>query len=173
MKQHTITLYDYSELSKEAKERAHSKWRENNSYPFLTEYLREVLTGELDALGITYTPDSLKLYYSLSYCQGDGAMFEGWLQWNDYEVRIVHSDPHYYHSNTARMDWYKDDGEVDAPEWTAIDFKTMYREVCRKLERSGYDYIENEDSEETFADLCEANEWTFEEDGTMRNVVAS
>lgn len=26
------------------------------------------------------------------------------------------------------------------------------------------------ESEECFAELCEANEWTFEEDGTMRNV---
>jgi hypothetical protein len=175
MKQHTITLYDYPELSKQAKERALSKWRETNDYPFLTEYLHGLLTEDLDALGIGYDPKSLKLYYSLSYCQGDGVMFEGQLTYEEHEVQIKHSG-HYYHSHSKTVTWDFDDIDMTPSSIRATDamrerFEDVYQNICKKLERAGYDYIESEDSEETFADICEANEWTFEENGTMRNIV--
>lgn len=168
MKQHTITLYSYDELSKEAKERAHTKWREHNDYPFLSESLHEFVCEQLDARGITY--DLIKLYYSFSYSQGDGLMFTGTVHYAGYEIRITSGDNHYCHSNTAVYDWYKDGEEVNPEELTRIDLKTIYHEVCNKAKHAGYDYIEHEDSEERFKECCEANEWTFEADGTMRNV---
>lgn len=41
------------------------------------------------------------------------------------------------------------------------------------MEIIGYDYIEYQESEENFREACDANEYTFEADGTMRNVIES
>jgi len=46
----------------------------------------------------------------------------------------------------------------------------MFMEDClRELETYGYDFMEHEDSEENFIEMCEANEYTFTIDGRMEN----
>jgi len=45
----------------------------------------------------------------------------------------------------------------------------VYAAICKKIERAGYDEIEYQQSEEAFREVCEANGYTFEKDGRMRN----
>ena len=49
------------------------------------------------------------------------------------------------------------------------ELKIMYYEICREMEQIGYDEIEYQQSEEVFTEVCEANGYTFREDGTMED----
>lgn len=122
-------LYTFDELSQEAKDKARAKYNENNEYYFLGDNMAERLHELLEENKIKDLNDTSKagtkptpVFYSLSYSQGDGAMFEG-----------------------------------------------NFVKICKELERYGYSLIEEEDSEESFADTCEANGYTFLSDGKMMN----
>lgn len=67
------TIVYFDALSKEAKEVARKWWKEGNDYPFLSESIKEFITQKLETAG--YDVSDLKVYYSLSYCQGDGVSF--------------------------------------------------------------------------------------------------
>lgn len=171
MKTKTINVYEYNELSKEAKRRALNDWR--NKYDNL--FLQSELQGECNELiknyGIECTSNFPICLYSLSYCQGDGLMFYGTFKWKQYVVDIKHSG-HYYHSYSKFIeltDESKED-ETDASDEDYKAFEAIYQEICKKLEQQGYDMIESENSEEYFIDMCEANEWTFTSDGVMENL---
>jgi hypothetical protein len=170
MKEIKIKLYDYEELPKKAQEKALNNWAETVEDPMLQAHLDNLLTEELDERGVKYEASSINCMYSLSYCQGDGLMFEGTLEYKGHSVTIKHSG-RYYHSNSKEITWNDFEGESKEAEEEKIAaaFEAMYQEVCKKIERAGYDEIEYQQSEEAFMQACEANEYTFEEDGTMRN----
>lgn len=178
-------VFSFDELSKEAKEKALNKYRDNNDYYFLSDDLNERLYELLVEKGITDLNETSKpgtkptqVQYSLSNCQGDGCMFEGSFQfstehekvggqWKKYIAHVKHAG-HYYHSNSKTMDIVdEDDNEADEVVYT--EFNTIYKDICNQLEKDGYAFIDHEDSEECFAELCEANEYTFLSDGTMVN----
>ena len=171
MKTKTINLYEYSELSKEAKANALYKWNEYNDDPLMQSHMINLLKEELDERGIQYD-DSIDVRYSLSSSQGDGLMFLGEFVWKRYTIYITHNNSNYYHTNTAYIDlqetnnleYYMDDEHTDV-----IAFQNMYIEICNKLEKIGYAEIEYQQSEESFEGACEANEYSFREDGTMEN----
>lgn len=170
MKTIQIELFNYEELSDEAKERALADRNENHDDPLLQSHMINLLAEELDERGIKYgyPNKDLDVRYSLSHSQGDGFMFEGTLTLNGRDVTITHHDPHYYHSRTANFDYGEDeDGPSEADREA---FEKQYREICSVLEEKGYSEIEYQRSAECFAEECEANEYTFEKSGAMRNV---
>jgi hypothetical protein len=59
--------------------------------------------------------------------------------------------------------------EIEASEKDEEEFEKIYQSICKKLEKVGYRLIEDETSEAHFIDVCNLNEWTFREDGTMEN----
>lgn len=170
MKTKTITLYEYSELSDKAKERALREWNDGNDDPLMQSHMINLLKEELDARGIKYKEDSIDVRYSLSYCQGDGFMFEGEIEWKQYTIYIKHAG-HYYHSysksvemqETENLGWHIEN-EKDEQE-----FEELYQEICKKMEQAGYEHIEWFTSEEVFIETCEANGYTFRENGEMEN----
>lgn len=163
MKEVTIKLYTYAELSEEAKAKALAKYNEVNDDPMLQAHLGNLVKEELDARKIKYDTDSINVLYSLGYSQGDGLMFEGTL-YDDHgrTIKITHAG-HYYHSHSREIDY------PEASEREYSDFEKVYQAVCKKTEKAGYDEVEYQQSEENFREACEANEWTFEADGKMRN----
>lgn len=173
MKTKTITLYNLDELSKEAQEKAHAKWREGNDYMFIEDCMADRLHELLEENNITDTNDTSKpgtkptqVLYSLSHSQGDGACFEGVFEWKNYTVHIKHSG-RYVHSNSVDIIIMNSEGEgVDD---YGNQFKNIYQKICSDLEQYGYDFIEHEDSFEAFQEACEANEYTFRENGIMEN----
>lgn len=183
MIQKTITLYTVEELKEanpEGYAKAHAKYKEGNDYMFMEDCLSERLHELLDEKGIVDTNDTSKsgtkptrVMYSLGYCQGDGAMFEGDFifthKGKKYVITVKHSG-HYYHSNSKDFYTHDEEGE-EVDEWEEVEhsFNVEYKEVCKELEIYGYDFMEYEDSEENFIEMCEANEYTFTLDGRMEN----
>lgn len=167
MKTKTINLYEYSELSPRAKEKALNDWNEYNDDPFMQSHMINLLTEKLDERGIKYgkqiTGEDPDVRYSLANCQGDGFMFIGAFEYKGQPVTVEHGDHHYCHKYTARIDT----GEMKSKDVDA--FKAIYSEICDELESAGYRHIEYITSEEYFIEACEANGYTFREDGTMEN----
>lgn len=181
MQQKTITLYEYSELSPEAKKRAHQHYVEQDFDGFaLQVHLDNAIEPLLEQNGIVpvSTADKkhdskyAKIYYSLSHSQGDGAMFEGTFSWKSYTVNIKHSG-RYYHSQSKTIEIEGTDGfgHYDESEYEKLyaEFEAIYQTICKELEREGYACIEDEQSEAHFIEDCNANEWTFREDGTRED----
>lgn len=172
MKTKTIALYEYHELSPEAKEKALANWNETNDNPLLQSHMINVLKEKLDERGIKYDTDSIDVRYSLSHCQGDGFMFIGNLTWKKYDISIKHGGGRYYHSNSASIEIQESDNlgyHMDDEDADVKEFNEIYQAICKEMEQIGYDEIEYEQSEEVFQETCEANEYTFREDGTMEN----
>ena len=161
MKQIQIQLLDYSELSEDAKSKALENYNQNNSFDFLSEDLNEYLSQLLEDNGIK---GDAKLYYDLSYCQGDGVSFEGNFEYKDVNFSIGNE------GRDIEAD-YSDEDELknDLIELLESEFIEKYKEICEAVKKNGYSEIEYQESEEAFKDTCEANEYTFEANGEMRN----
>ena len=164
MKKKTITLYEYTELSPEAKTKALGNWNRTNDDPFMQSHMINLLKEKLGERGIKYDADSIDVLYSLSHCQGDGFMFTGKLQCRGKTLTITHNDPHYCHSNTASFSY---DGKFTEKQLKLA--RGVYEAICKEMEEAGYAEIEYQQSEEVFMETCEANGYTFREDGTMEN----
>lgn len=171
MKTKTIQLYEYAELSPQAKEKALNKWRETEDDPMMQSHMINLLKEELEERGIKYDTDSIDVRYSLSHCQGDGFMFIGELEWKKYTIYIKHGGGHYYHSHSASIEMQETDnlGFHIEDEKDENEFEELYQSICKVMEGKGYDHIEYITSEESFIEACDANEYTFREDGTMEN----
>ena len=164
IEERTIKVYEYNDLNEKAKEKALNWFRENNNYDFLSDNLEEDLKELLRVNKISFD-ESLKIYYSLSYSQGDGFCFEGDFEYKDYQINIKNSG-HYSHKNSVKIEITKEDGE-DAKEEIYKEFKNIFDDICDELEKIGYSYIESENSEENFIEMSNANEYKFLEDGSF------
>lgn len=166
MKTKTINLYSYEELSDKAKERVLKFFREIEEHEFLSEDLEESLSERLEENNIKILND-FKLYYSLGYCQGDGACFIGLFNWKNYIISIKHNG-HYYHKRSTNINIETEEGE-EAPEEVYKEFEDLYFSLCDEIENLGYKIIEEEQSEEYIKENIETNEYTFRETGELEN----
>ena len=169
MKTKTINIYELSELGEKEKAIAHQNWRQEQDYSFLKDDLTYKLNELLKDNKIKIVGDT-KVFYSLSYCQGDGAMFEGEFEWKKYTVYIKQSG-RYYHSNAKMIEIHEtnnlgiDIGDDYEPK-VYTEFEKIYQKICKELERYGYDCMETNDSFENFKEECESNDVEFLLDGT-------
>lgn len=173
MKEITIKLYSFEELSDEAKKRSLEDWNKDNEVPFLSDILREYIHEELKEKGYKVlgfsTSDfpSIRPFYSLGHSQGDGLMFEGIVEDKKGNVYTIKHSGRYYHEYSKIMHGVDKNGkDVDCKKFD----ENVYMPICREVATRGYQEIEYQESEEYFAETCEANEYTFEENGTMHNV---
>jgi hypothetical protein len=162
--QKEYTLYTFDELSQKAKDKARAKYNEDNDYPFLQADLRERLHELLEEKG--YTHGDITPLYSLTYSQGDGLMFEGTVYDDRHNTYTIKHAGHYYHERSTDITATDENGE----EFDAEEFeKNVYIPLCEEVRDIGYKEIEYQESEEYFAEICEANEYTFLSDGTIFN----
>lgn len=167
MKTIEINLYKFSELSKEAQQKAIDKWYESEEYPFLSSDIEEyskILFEEnkIEASNIT-------ILYSLSWSQGDGLYFTGKIEKDNTTLKLTHNG-RYYYANSVTMEFFGIEGEeIEDTDEKAQELKTIYFDICSKLEKHGYEILEYRMNTEEFNDLCEANDYYFLENGTMRN----
>ncbi len=168
-------VYSFDELDQKAKDKARNDYnKDGDNTPFLTDDLREYIHEELKERGYTVegvstsAKPSIRPLYSLSYCQGDGLMFEGTVSDSKgYTYTIKHSG-HYYHENSKDITITDQNGnDVDGQVYQ--DFDAVYKEICKAVAQRGYDELEYADSEESFQQTCEANDYTFLADGTIFN----
>lgn len=166
MQTKTYNTYTFDELDEKAKEKARDWWKQGNDYPFLKEAMTEYAIDLLAENKIK--SNDIKVFYSLSYSQGDGAMIELRGTWKSYDV-VVKQSGHYYHYNSKTIDLESSKTGKDASQKVYDEFDDIYVDICQKLARYGYDYIEEEDSDERVDENILANEYTFLEDGTRHD----
>lgn len=155
------TVYTFDQLSEDAKEKARDWFREGNDDPMMQSHMINLLKEELEERGIKYDVDSIDVFYSLSYCQGDGLMFEGLIDWRGRTLKIKHIE-HYYHSKSRNIDVV--DGE-DLSDAEMGQFEAVYEAICKKMEGVGYAEIEYQNSAEYIDEIMEANDYTFTNEG--------
>ena len=175
MKQITVTetVFLLEELSDTARQKALEKMR-NVLYEWIepdqiTEHLNGELycaltgiyDGHIDTKELTKRV-GLTVEWSLSNCQGDGVAIYGTLNSDDAPnvnwhgastatfTRNSHGH-HYSHENcmTVALFSYDEGGyEIDADKATTETFAEQFRDLCRKLARSGYAAIDDLTSEQ-------------------------
>ena len=175
MKQITVTetVFLLDELSDTARQTALAKmsnvlyeWIEPDQ---ITEHLNGELycaltgiyDGHIDTKELTKRV-GLTVEWSLSHCQGDGVAIYGTLNSDDAPnvnwhgastatfTRNSHGH-HYSHENcmTVALFSYDENGyEIDADKATTEMFAEQFRDLCRKLARSGYAAIDDLTSEQ-------------------------
>lgn len=170
-----IQVFNFEELSDDTKEKILNKFREQNEYHFLKENLKEELSDKLKAKNIKETGETI-LRYSLSCSQGDGLSFIGDFEFKglNFCLELGNLSNHYSHSHTidiiAETDDYEENGDITDEINTLKEmendkiekeFKRLFFKICDQLEKSGYNFIESEDSEENIKENIKANDYKF------------
>jgi hypothetical protein len=174
MREIKLNVFKFDELPEAIQEKVLNRFRENNDNPFLEDSLYDLLYNKLIENGIEYIPTvdnkgGVKLLYSLSYSQGDGCCFTGtfkYLNKVDEEaitVYIKHRG-NYTHSNSVEFSFEDSDGN----ELMDVEsFKDLYLEICKEIEKAGYEEIEYNNSDECIKETIAANDYEFYDDGTI------
>lgn len=194
MKVITKTVYNFSELGESAKENARYYYDENL---FDNDEVTEQLEQDLFAVGTEgyeYCFPGAKLSWSLSYCQGDGVSFTG--QWQGEDLKAIVSKAYntvipsriskilpfltltlqrisnrYSHPYTVECCIDSDRNYSDRLYKLMLEVQGViesYRlSVCNKLEESGYSIIEAQKSDEYLSDFFDANDYFFDEHGSI------
>jgi hypothetical protein len=159
----TTNVYTFNELSEDAKEKARDWYRKDSEGDcnMLEQHLGNMAGEIMDTKGIGYIPDSIRVIYSLGYCQGDGAMFEGACTYKGNTYRIRHSG-RYAHAYSRDITTNKEATDKDVAE-----FEELYVSICKELERIGYEDIEYRNSAEYIDDMMDANGYEFTIDGKI------
>lgn len=158
----THTIYNFSELTAEAKLKAIDNYRDGQDFPWLESDMQEHLHELLAKHGIK--SDNATVRYSLGYSQGDGASFTGDIEWKAWRAEIVTNQwgTHYMHNKSVsvgEMTSRKTDRE--APRHKIDELQAIIESIGDELARHGYAIIESESSDESIAELLsdEANEF--------------
>ena len=161
MKTITLNVYKFNELSEDVQQKVIDKYYENETYPFLSEDLTESCKEYLKENDCNYS--DIKLYYSLSNCQGDGLCFTGEIEKNGKCLKIQHTG-RYYHSKSVNMIYWDEEGNnIEEVK----ELKDIYFDICNKLENEGYSIIEYRMDTDEFLDISESNNWEYYKDGEM------
>ena len=178
MKEITVKEYTFEELSEDVQERLIEEYRQYDDYSYeLEEYINYRL-HELTGL-------SFDLEYSLCYRQGDGLRFTGRIEGEeinklpfahlvkDAENTIINITPSYVWHNS-----YTVDIDIDADtcydsqdyyddEWEKLQnaVEEWYGSIRDTLEKEGYKYIEEMESDEYIREVLIDLEDLYMEDG--------
>jgi hypothetical protein len=164
-RQHNV--YKFDELKKETQEKVINRFREQNEIEFLEESLTDYMFQLLEEHNLKPLNDDAKLYYSLTYCQGDGVCFVGRFNSPLNYLIVINHKGNYYHKRSVEISIMDETGEELQDEKVFNIFKNLYEEICDKIEKQGYAIIENENSEETIKENIELNDYEFLENGEV------
>lgn len=180
MKEITIKAYTFEELHKDVQERLINEYRQYDYYSYDLEcYLNERLK---ELTGIEFD-----LEYSLCYRQGDGLRFTGQIDGDkinnlpfahlvkDAENTIINIIPSYRWHNSYTVDididadTCYDSQEYYGDEWEKLQnaVEEWYSGVRDTLEKEGYDYIEEMESDENIRACIIDLENYYMEDGRV------
>lgn len=179
MQEYTVRRYSFSELNEEARAKAIADTR-NRLLNWLgeeeiTDYLEGKLEEDLGSL-----PEEITIAYSLSYCQGDGVALYGRiyrkeakdLSWPEGSLYVDLErnswSNHYSHYNSFNVVVRDENDEL--VDLSGSPIEDQLRDLCKKLEKLGYRYIENETNElsaiQFLTDEEREEEDSFLDDGT-------
>lgn len=160
----TFDIYNFDELSQDIKEQLIKKECEILTENYCDFYLEEDMEEEAKelikkAFGEKAVFQAVR--YSLSYCQGDGAMIEFNLKYYNKSIKIRHGGGHYCHENS--FDILEEYGE----ELTEKQYRQLHKKIYninKQLTKSGYSFIEYDRTEEAIEQL---SNYEFYENGDI------
>lgn len=162
----THTVYDFKELDEKAKQKAIEFFREGEDFPMLSEEMQYWLESLLKKYKITYNKLP-KVYYSLGYCQGDGAMFEGEIFWKSYTISVKQSGMYYHYNSKEFIDFRSTKTDKEANDKAYDDFNRLYVYISKRLAEYGYKIIEETISDESITDMIISNGYEFTKEGKL------
>lgn len=188
------TVYLFSELSDEAKEKVRNWYLENQDTYIFSEDCKEELCE-------IFPNSELEVEYRLNYCQGDGLNIFGNLDIDDFivysggqlsskQIRLLKfiakefsmyislpRNPKYGYCYVRTITFaddiikdmeyakFRDIPEDDIRRIECV-VKEIIEELCKEFEDNGYKYF-YEISDEELEEACDANCWEFLEDGSI------
>ncbi len=189
MKTITTDLYQFSELSEAAKNKAIEQYYENEQYDFLSEDLKYFIEEKCSCF------ENVKMSYCLSYSQGDGLSFtcdfnfKEFLKFYVFEeykknalceqfiIKIKSNDYHYYFCSKKDVDFeYNTNMSYFSTDLSNlrklfdsvfIDIQKEYMSVCKVAQKYGYSIIEYRPDFEEFSELSDVNDYYYNENGIL------
>lgn len=190
----TKTVYKFNELSEDAQKKAIESFRTFNVDDInWYEFVYEAFIERMKEKGFNLSDDNIS--FTGFWSQGDGASFVcddidieklskfidkenntdlgKYIRFLDnYSITVYRTDTHYCHYNTVSVHY--DCSDMSGYNLVTEKFDTFYDRVlelvkdeCKKL----YEFLENEynykTSDEAIKESIEANEYEFDEDGTL------
>ena len=149
----TYNIYKFDELPQDIRQKVIEREAENIREAEIEDFLKE----EMEFLAAQLLEENFEekavfqgVYYSLSYCQGDGAMIEFDLNYCNKNVKIRHGGGHYYHENSF------DILEEYSEELTEKQYKQLHEKIHninKQLAKYGYEFIEEDRTEKAIEQL--------------------
>jgi hypothetical protein len=113
--------------------------------------------------------DIKNVYYSLSYCQGDGAMVEFTGVYKNYIVSVTHSGRYYHERSTSiTIEDVETEEDADAATYKDIEENALVP-LFKELARSGYSFIDVENDPVNVSETIRSNEYTFDINGERKD----
>lgn len=166
MREITQIIYEFKELSEEVQEKLIKQEIEYQKEAYCESFLKEDMEEKAKKLLEKYFKGKAifsKIYYSLNYCQGDGAMIEFELEYYGKLIYIKHDNYcRYYHERSFCIEYPNYDNLTENQEVLLTD---KIEKMNEELARHGYELIEQEHSREEIIDLLSDNEYYA--DGTI------
>lgn len=148
-------IYNFHELDKNIQEELIEKEKERQKESFCEVFLLEEMEEKAKILLQQYFGEKAsfkKVYYSLNYCQGDGAMIEFELKYYNKRVQIKH---HGYNYNENAFLLY----ESELTEKQEKQLKEKIVKMNYELSQYGYILIEANYSDEEIIEILSENEY--------------
>ena len=155
MREITQKIYNFNELDEEIQKKLIEKEKENQKELFCECFLLEKMQEKAKELLQKYFKNSAtfgRVFYSLSYCQGDGAMIEFELKYYNKIVQVKHHG-HYYHEKSFQVCSY----ELTEKQEKQLKEK-IYKMNC-ELVKYGYDLIEFEYPDNEIIEILNEDEY--------------
>ena len=152
-----IKIYNFNELNKDIQKKLIEKEIEYQNTAYIEDCLYYDMEEKAQELLNKYFKNNnaiLKnIYYSLSYCQGDGAMFEFELNYYNKTVKIKH-DGHYYHKYSFIIDSW------ELSEKQEKQLKEKILKMFTDFESYGWELVDYRISEAEAIEILQENEYT-------------
>ena len=149
----TFNIYNFNELSKEVREKVIKRETEGIKELEIEDFLKEEMEFYAQQLLEENFGDKAvfqNVYYSLSYCQGDGAMIEFDLVYYGKNLSIKHDKYcHYYHENSFEV--IENDKELTDKQYEKL--KEKIYNINKELEKLGYEFIEEDRTSQAIEQL--------------------
>ena len=193
MKQVTINLFEFDELSEDAKKEAIELNRDIN---IDDEYWHEPIIERATEMLHLYGFRDIVVNFSGVCSQGDGSSFAAdldlaeYIKWTKQEkkyqglkkvisedrlgIYIVRTDHRYSHEYTCQADWSNSGDELTdrqgkLAEKLLEDVEATRCNLSLKIYRDLRNYYDEITTDEAIAETFRANEYTFEASGKMHN----
>ena len=162
MREHTINLYSFDELSPEAQAKAIEKYRDGMDWHWESQFITEDFQERLAELG--YPTDDVN--WSLSYCQGDGVAFYGDIDVPKVAQRLLKGDVLELFNRmveenlTISMSLYRNSFGHHYSHWNTMEVEidgdddgTMMEYLYPELEEGTDEYIEKANAVQNVFDV--------------------